>query len=104
MNWDLWPGYESLNLGTGAVPDTNVTFKGSAPAFSLGMGAEYPLGFFELGIGAEFSYMYLNFTNVAWYNGDDEVVATSTGTEDGRVDLDFSGFRGKFEIRRYFSW
>jgi hypothetical protein len=51
------------------------------------------------------SYLYLNFTNVSWYNSQDqEIIATVDGTEDGRVDLDFSGVRGKVEIKRYFSW
>jgi len=49
-------------------------------------------------------HRYLNFANAAWYNeSGDEIVASVDGTEDGRVDLDFSGVRGKIEVKRYFS-
>ena len=51
------------------------------------------------------NYLYLNFGNVAAYNSSDqEIVATYSGEEDGRVDLGMSGFRGKVELKRYFSW
>jgi hypothetical protein len=103
--WDLWAEYENLNLSTAAPEGENTTYKGSAPGFSLGMGIDYPLNFFDLAISTDVSYLYLNFTNVSWYNSQDqEIIATVDGTEDGRVDLDFSGVRGKVEIKRYFSW
>ena len=58
------------------------------------------LVFIVLYIGSIFSR-----GNMAWYNlQDQEIIATWNGVESGRVDLDMSGFRGKFEIRRYFSW
>jgi len=103
--WDLWPEYENLNLATGTADGTNTTFEGNAPGVSLGLGADYPLNFWGLAFSADFSYLYLNFTNVAWYNSQDqEVVVTYNGAEDGRVDLDLSGFRGKVELKRYFTF
>ncbi len=104
-NWDLWQEFENLNLATSTPVPENTTFKGSAPSFSLGFGVDYPLNFLDLALGADFSYLYLNFTNVAWYNSqDEEIVITYDGTADSRVDLDLSGFRGKIEVKRYFHW
>ncbi|MFZ5981309.1 MAG: hypothetical protein ACOYVF_11820 [Candidatus Zixiibacteriota bacterium] len=104
--WDLWPEYENLNLTTG-VPATsnNTTFKGTAPGFTIGMGLDYPLNLFGMVFGADLSYMYLNFTNVAWYNNEDEeIIVTTNGTPEGRVDLGLSGFRAKMELKRFFSF
>lgn len=105
VSWDLWPEYENLNLSTSEPVNINTTYKGTAPGFSAGLGVEYPLNVFNLAISSEASYLYLNFTNVAWYNSQDqEIVASVDGTKNGRVDLDFSGIRGKVELRKYFSW
>ncbi len=104
-NWDLWDQYQNLNLSTSAADEENTTYKGSAPGFSFNLGADYPLKFWDLAIGAEMGYLYLNFNNVAWYNSqDEEIVASYDGTPDGRVDLAFSGVKGKIEIKRFFSW
>jgi hypothetical protein len=103
--WDLWPEYENLNLSTSTSTGTNTTFEGTAPGFQLGFGIDYPFNFYGFALGADFSYMYLNFDQIAWYNSqDEEVIVTYTGTPDGRVDLDLSGFRGKIEVKRYFSF
>jgi len=105
-NWDLWPDYQNLNLATGS-PTTaeNTTFKGSAPGLKVTLGADYPVNIFGLVLGADLSYLYLNFKNVAWYNSsDEEVVVSYTGTPEGRVDLNLSGFTGKIELKRFFSW
>ncbi len=104
-NWDLWPEYENLNLSTNLPVNANTTFKGTAPGFSFGFGLDYPIGFLDLGLAMDASYLYLNFGNLAWYNTDgDEIVATIDGTADGRVDLALSGMRGKIELKRYFNW
>jgi len=103
--WDLWDDYENLNLATSTSTGSNTTFEGTAPGFSLGFGGDYPLNFFGLAFGADFSYLYLNFTNIAWYNSqDEEIVVTYNNAEDGRVDLGLSGFRGKVELKRYFTF
>lgn len=102
-SWDLWDGYQNLNLATSDPVGLNTTFKGTAPAFSVNAGVDYPLSFLNMVLGADVSYLYLNFTNVAWYNqSDEEVVATYDGTAGSRVDLTFSGVRGKVELKRFF--
>jgi hypothetical protein len=51
------------------------------------------------------NYLHLNFKNIAWYNTNgEEIVVSLNGTEDGRVDLGLSGFRGRIELKRYFNW
>ncbi|RKX26889.1 MAG: hypothetical protein DRP45_02330 [Candidatus Zixiibacteriota bacterium] len=103
--WYLWPEYQSLNLATSEATEDNIAFRGNAPGFSFNIGADYPLGVWDLAIGADMSYLYLNFKNVAWYNSnDEEIVATYDGTTEGRVDLDLSGVRGKIEVKRFFNW
>lgn len=103
VNWDLWDGYENLNLATSAPTSTNTTFKGSAPAFSIITGVDYPLPFFDMTLGIDVSYLHLNFSNIAWYNqSSEEIIATYNGASDGRVDLGLSGVRGKVELKRFF--
>ncbi len=105
VKWDLWPEYQNLNLSTSIPDGSNIAFEGSAPGFSAVVSGEYPLKFHNLSVCAELNYLYLNFKNVAWYNNrEQEVVATYGGTTDSRVNLAFSGIRGKFEIKKFFSW
>ena len=104
-NWDVWSAYQSINLSTSLPEAENIAFSGSGPGYSAVIGIDYPLGWNDLAIGLQTSYLYLNLDNVAWYNtNDEEIVATSTGSADSRVDLDLSGIRARFEIKRYFSW
>ncbi len=103
--WDLWNGYENMNLTTATPTGNNTTFNGSAPGFKFTVGGDYSLNFWNMSMAADFGYQYLNFTNVAWYNGqDEEIVATTDGTIENRVDLDLSGFTAKFELKRFFKW
>jgi len=103
--WNLWPEYQNLNLATSTYTDENTTYKGTAPGFSFFMGADYPINFLNLVLGVDFGYLYLNFSNVSWYNEtDEEIIVTYDNTEDSRVDLGLSGFRGKVELKKYFSW
>lgn len=103
--WDLWQEYRSLNLSTSSYESENIPFTGSSIGLAAVVGADYPLGWKNFAIGLEAGYLYLNFNNIAWYNSsDDEVVVTYNGASDGRVDLNLSGIRAKFEFKRYFSW
>lgn len=104
-SWDLWADYQDLNLAT-SLPDPNsTTFKGTGIGFSVNLGGDYPLKWNGLVVGADISYLMLNFKNMSWYNNQDqEVVATLGGVDDPRVNLDLSGVRGRFEIKRFFSW
>ncbi len=104
-SWDLFNEYQNLNLSTSTTEGENATYTGTAPGFSFNMGVEYPISMGGLMFGAKAGYFHLNFSNVAWYNGqNEEVIASYDGTEDGRVDLKFSGVRGNIELRKYFSW
>ncbi len=104
-NWDLWPEYSNLNLSTNTSTGVNTTFRGTTPGFTLNLSTEYPTNLWGLVAVIDMNYLMLNFDNVAWYNSqDEEVVVTLDGTESTRVDLDLSGIRGKFELKRYFSW
>ncbi len=103
--WDLWPEYQNLNLATSTSEEENISYKGTAPGFYFNLGVDYPLNLWDMGIGVDMGYMLLNFANVAWYNSnDEEIIASYSSGDDGRVDLDFSGVRGKVELKRYFNW
>ncbi|MFQ5499426.1 MAG: hypothetical protein ACE5FH_07115 [Candidatus Zixiibacteriota bacterium] len=103
--WDLWPEYQNLNLATSIAEGDNISFKGTAPSFSIDLGLDYPTSIFGLALGVDVSYLYLNFTNVAWYNVyDEEIVATVDGSADGRVDLNLSGPRARLELKRFIGW
>ena len=105
VNWDVWSDYNNLNLSTSVSTGNNTTFKDNAPSFSLHLGADYPTKMFGMVFGLDMSYLYMNFDQVAWYNTlDEEIVASYDGSSDGRVDLNFSGVRGKVELKRFFSW
>ncbi|MEW6051399.1 MAG: hypothetical protein AB1644_10110 [Candidatus Zixiibacteriota bacterium] len=104
-NWSLWADYQNLNLSTSLPEQSNLTFKGTAPALTMTFGGDYPIGTHGFSLGAEFGYQYLNFNNVSWYNDQDqEVVVTYAGTPETRVDLGFSGFIGKVELKKLFTW
>ena len=103
--WDLWPEYANLNLSTSTSTGVNTTYKDNAPALTINLGADHPLGFYGLVLSADVDYLYLNFDRVAWYNSiDQEVVATWAGTPDTRVDLNFSGVRGRIQVKRFINW
>ena len=103
--WEVWDGYDQYNLTTGTMATSTDSFEGSAPSFSVGLGFDYPMNIMGLSLGVDASYLNLNFTNVAWYNSvDQEIVASKDGTEDGRIDLNFSGVRGKVEVKKFFTW
>ena len=102
-SWDLWEEYQDLNLATSSTDPNSTTYKGTGVGFSVNLGGDYPLKWKGLVVGADIGYLMLNFKNVSWYNSqDEEVVATIDGTN--RVNLDLSGIKGRFEIKRFFSW
>ncbi|MDH3889839.1 MAG: hypothetical protein OEV49_02045 [candidate division Zixibacteria bacterium] len=104
-SWDLWDNYQNLNLATSSSENTNITYKGTGVGFTANIGGDYPLGWNGLVVGGDIGYLMLNFKNVSWYNSrDEEVVASFDGTSAGRVNLDLSGIKGRFEIKRFFSW
>jgi len=105
VKWDLWQEFQNLNLTTSQPTGVTTTYCGTAPGLTLDLGVDYPTGLFDLVAGVDMNYLYLNFANVAWYNSSDqEVVVSYDGTDAGRVDLNFSGIRGKIQLKRFFSW
>ncbi|MDZ4723059.1 MAG: hypothetical protein SGI97_04030 [candidate division Zixibacteria bacterium] len=105
VNWELWQQYQNLNLATSNSAATNTTFKDNTVGFGLNLGLDYPINFGGLIVAADLNYLHLNFDNVAWYNlQNEEIIASLNGQEDGRVDLNLSGGRGKIELKKFFSW
>ena len=103
--WEVWNGANSFNLSTSVLEENVDPLKSIAPGFSAWVGADYPIGFFGLLVSANVSYLYLNFNDVHSYNDiDEELYLSYSSNPDDRVELDFSGFRGKFEFKRYFKW
>lgn len=105
VKWDIWEGSNSFNLSADLYEETTEPLKGSAPGFSAWVGADYPIGVFDLLVGTDIIYQHLNFDNVHSYNnlGEELYVIYSDNTAD-RVTLDFSGLRGKIELKKYFQW
>ncbi len=104
-NWEVWEGLTTYNLVTANFEANNDPLKDNTIGFSVSAGVDYPTPVFDLLLGADISYQYLNFDNVKSYNSVDEELYLSysdTGTD--RVDLDFSGLRGKIELKRFFNW
>jgi hypothetical protein len=103
--WEIWQGSSSFNLATGESDANAEPLKGSTPGFTASLGADYPIRFFDLVLGAEVSYLYLNFTNVHSYNdvGEELYLTCSANTND-RVDLDFSGPRVQMQLKKFFHW
>lgn len=104
-SWDLFNQFQNLNLATSAPASTNTTFKDDAIGFRAGVGIDYPVKLGGLTLSLESEYLSLNFNEMAWYNQqNNEIIASYDGTSNGRVGLDLSGLRGRFEIKKFFSW
>lgn len=92
--WNIWQADD-----TDSEP-----LKSNSPGFWFAAGLEYPAPILGLVMAGDLRYFYLNFSDLASYNsqsGDLELAYTADGQELG---LDFSGFRGTIELKRYFSW
>jgi len=93
-NWDLWQ-----ESGEGFEP-----MKGTSPGFAIHGGLEYPTQFLGMVLAADAGYFFLNFNDLTSYNdvsGDLELTCQEDGSD---LQLDFSGLRGKIELKRYFRW
>jgi hypothetical protein len=103
--WKLWQGTSSYNLATGATETAVDPQKGSAPALYGGLGCDLPVGFLGLTFGMEAIYTALNFDNLKSYNSlNEELYLTYPNDNAKRLNLDFSGIRGKIELRKFFTW
>ncbi|SYZ74113.1 exported hypothetical protein [Candidatus Zixiibacteriota bacterium] len=103
--WDIWQGSSSFNLSTQTYDANAEPIKGNAGSFYGSVGIDYPIRFFDMVLGMEGQYQYLNFKNVHSYNtAGDELYLTYTDSSNDRVDIDFSGLRAKIELRKFFRW
>ena len=104
-SWDVWEEYQNLNLATDMSDGSTASFEDQGVGFSMHLGVDYPTRIFNLVLGVDLGYLYLNLDNVAYYNShDEEIIASYSGDADGRVDLGLSGVKGKIEIKHFFSW
>jgi len=103
--WEVWNGASSFNLSTSVAEENSEPLNGTAPGVSFWVGSDYPVGFLGMLVSANVGYQYLNFNKIHSYNDiDEELYMSYSSNPDDRVELDLSGFRGKFEIKRYFRW
>jgi hypothetical protein len=103
--WDIWSGASTFNLSLDNYEQNSDPLKGSTPAFSAWVGADYPIRLFNLMFGVDINYQYLNFTKLHSYNNlGEELYVTYSDSSSDRVKLDFSGFRGKVVFKKYFTW
>jgi len=93
-SWKLWSAEDQ---------DTE-PLKANAPGFWIQGGLEYPTNIMGLVLAADASYFFLNFKSLDSYNqqgGELDMTYPGGGDE---LALDFTGPRGKIELKRYFQW
>lgn len=103
--WEIWEGLTSYNLATSSFESNSNPLKDNSLGFTVTLGADYPTPVWDMLIGLDLGYQYLNFDNIKSYNTVDEELylsASDSGTD--RITLDLSGFRAKIELKRFFSW
>lgn len=103
--WSLWEGTGNINLSTGLFEQVSDPLTGQSLGFGGSLRFAYPTGIFGAALGLEAGYTQLKFSEVSWQNASGEsIYATYSNNASDRVELDFSGFRGKFELRKFMSW
>lgn len=103
--WKIWHGSNSFNLSTGASEANIEPLKGSAPGFYGGIGFDLPIRFLGMTLGSEIIYMVMNFNSVKSYNRLGEELYLSYPDDTSKpIKLDYSGPRGKMELKKFFSW
>lgn len=104
-SWDIWEGASSFNLATSNFEDNREALKATSPGGTISLGADYPTPVFDMLLGMDVSYTYLNFTKVKSYNSvDEELYVSYSADGEDRVELDFSGLRGKVQLKKFFRW
>jgi hypothetical protein len=102
--WDIWDGFAGYNLNTSEADVISGQLEGSAPGFMANVAAELPLGLGGMVVEAEARYLYLNFTSMKWYNSSNDEIVATVNNSGAKVELDMSGPRFQFGLKRYFSW
>ena len=104
-SWDIWDGASSFNLATASFENNREALKGTSVGGTVALGADYPTPLFGTLLAVDVSYTYLNFSKVKSYNSvDEELHVSYTASGDNRVELDFSGLRGKIQLKKFFRW
>jgi hypothetical protein len=92
--WNLW---EENN--TDSEP-----LKSSALGLWIRGGIEYPFGFWDMVVGANISYFYLNFSDIKSYNEDSGDLTLTYPGDGSELELDFSGIRGSILLKKFVVW
>ncbi len=103
--WEVWEGLTSYNLATSSFESNRDPLKDNSIGLTVSAGADYPTPFWNMLLGLDVEYQYLNFDNVKSYNTVGEELylsASDSGTD--QVSLDLSGIRAKVELKKFFSW
>lgn len=103
-NWEVWEGFTGYNLYLENQEIINGKLTGQSLGGNIGIAGEYPVRLFGLVIEASAKYQYLNFSKMKWYNDLDHENVVVYGPEQRRVELNLSGPRAQFGLKRYFSW
>ena len=103
--WQLWQGSGNINLSTGLFEQVGGDLTDQSPSFSGALRFTVPTNLFGTAIALEGGYQYLKFTNPSWKNAlNEEISPTYSASSADKVELDFSGLRGKVAIRKFMSW
>jgi hypothetical protein len=103
-NWEVWDGFTGYNLATGEPEVINGELEGQALGVSLQLAAEYPINLGGLVLESSAKYLYLNFTDMKWYNSYNEETVATVNNSGLPVELNLSGPRFQIGLKRYFSW
>jgi hypothetical protein len=102
--WEVWEGFTGYNLYLESQEIITGKLTGQAPGASISLTTEYPVKLMGLVVEMSAKYQYLNFTKMKWYNDLDHENVVVYGPDQRRVELDLSGPRAQFGLKRYFSW
>jgi hypothetical protein len=103
-SWQLWDGFTGFNLSTGEPETIDAKLTGSSPGFTGLVAAEFPVKVAGLVLEGSLRYLQLNFTNMRWYNSNNEETVATVNSSGTRVNLNMSGPRAQLGFKRYFSW
>ena len=104
-SWSVWKGTGNINLSTGMFEQIGDAYTGQSVGATAGLQLGYPTGILNSVASVTLGYTYLKFDNLAWENSSgDKIFPTYSSNTADRVELDFSGLRGRFELRKYLSW
>lgn len=103
--WNVWEGLTSFNLATSSFEANRDPLKDNSLGFTVMAGVDFPAPVWDLLIGFDAGYQYLNFDDIKSYNtvGEELYLSATAGGTD-KLTLDLSGLRAKIELKKFFSW